>query len=252
MVNFDIKIHYLLNSPVISWVPYPKAISYNIYRGTSKENLDLITNEGKVLMFNDTDVKVNIIEKENRTIIFYDVEAVLEDGTTYRYNKPTFYTPIIEYPYYGVIQTIIKRHELMLKIGAETCIIYNKKTFGKVCSKCWNTIINNSESAEPLCDVCYNTGFIGGYNKFVTKLMIRDAPDAYVETPFGIQKQSAGKQGWVSGYPFIFAGDMIVEPNGDRWIIDSVKVKEFKNIITLQIANITYLQSTHPLYQINL
>lgn len=249
---YNISVQYDTNNPIVSWEIYPGAIKYNLLRGTTIDNLEIFKSGLEVSQIRDETVAVSSTKKENRTTIYYDVEAVLLDNSTVRYNNPTFYTPKIDYPYKGVIEEIKRRHRIMLSIGAEECTIYIKKTFGMQCPKCWNKFAGNTEAAAPLCSTCFNTGFSGGYHKFITKLMIRDAPDSYIETPFGIKKESVGKQGWLSSYPLIHSGDLIVEPNGDRWAVDTAKIKEFKNIVTLQVANIVFLESSHPFYQINL
>ena len=247
----QVRVLYQRNFPRIEWEPLAEAVSYNVKRGPTKNFLTTLKEDLTELFFVDESSAADISKRSDKAVLYYDVEAILSDKSVYSYNLPAYFTPNLAYPLKGVLERVIQLNNKHVEFGSQICDIYLKKYMGEPCPMCWNKLRGDTTITSSQCPICYNTGFVGGYNKVEEHCIVRDSPEEFILAPYGTVKQSMGKQAVVADYPIIHSGDFVVESTGLRWGIDSVKVRAYQNVVTAQIAQVSFLPSNHPLYQIN-
>jgi hypothetical protein len=247
--KYNLNISYNNNHPVISWHPYPDSIKYKIYKGMSKENMEVIK-ETNLNQYEDigTDITTNY----DRMKYFYCIGSI-DMG-----DNETIFTEYIQLdyltasPYLNIIREIKRRHNLILnKIAGEEVDFYIKKQSGERCKECFNELTRDIDTDKVICPTCFNTSFEGGFEKISGKVRIKNANDTIVENPYGFTLE-ATKQGFISAYPFLNTGDFIRTKQGEIYIIDSVNHKRFQGVLTLQNLMLKILQTTHPYYTIEI
>lgn len=247
--RYILNISYNYNHPVLQWQPYPDSIKYKIYRGMSKDNMEVIK-ETNLNQYEDS--LVDVTTNYDRMKYFYVISSVDSNS------NETIFTDYIQLnyltasPYLNIVNEIKRRHNLILnKIAGEQVDFYIKKQSGQRCSECFNELTRDVETEKVLCPTCFNTSFTGGFEKISGKIRIKNANDTMVESPYGFTLE-ATKQGFISAYPFLNTGDFIRTQQGEIYIVDSVNHKRFQGVLTLQNLMLKILQTTHPYYTIEL
>lgn len=246
--RYNLNIEYDYNNPILKWQPYPDSIKYRIYRGMSKEEM-IKVHETNLLQYKDTvDISVNF----DRMRYMYVISSVNNE------NEETIFTDYVQLnylnasPYLNIIREILRRNNLILnRITGEQVDVYIKKQSGQRCPDCYNVITKDIETKEIMCDTCYNTSFVGGFEKVTCKIRIKNAQDNIVENPYGFVLESS-KMGLISAYPFVNTGDFIRTLQGDIYMIDTVNHKRFQGFLYLQSLNLKLLETTRPEYNIHL
>lgn len=125
----------------------------------------------------------------------------------------------------------IQRRESLVfsEFNGRNVVIFPRLTFGQRCSSCWdmgergNSIYRTT--AEK-CPVCYDTSFVGGYAKpMLIPMQIDPSPhsDQVMDvTTLQIQNTTAR----TTAYPPINSGDLIVERENTRWVVEHVSKTE--------------------------
>lgn len=248
-MNHNLNVVFDYNNPVISWLPYKDSISYNVYRGLTKDNLDKIANT-RLLQYKDNEIDIR--QKFDRVNYLYKVSSVDNDNKETFFTEPVYFETQINYPYRGVVNEIIRRNDLMInRISGEPVELYLKKGAGERCSK-YNQVTKNHEGLTELCEECYNTTFKGGFELIETKIRIKNANDSITETPYGIKIDAGVKQGFLSVYPIVNTGDWLRTKYGQIYLFDEVKHKRFQGILTVQIVTLKLLDTGHSYYKIKL
>lgn len=144
-------------------------IYYNVYKST-------ISN-GVYVKQNSTPLHLNK---------FIDKNVIQNMNTTYWYKVSTLYKLENEFIesdlsngfIYKVDNTnkwfhkMNERNMWILKMDGELFDLYKRKLEGERCS-CWDS--ERGSASNPNCDICYGTGFVGGYDP-VYQLYIRQKP----------------------------------------------------------------------------
>ena len=246
--EYELYVSFDYNVPVLNWQPYPKSIKYSVYRGVSEESLEKIK-ETNLLQYRDSDI--SFPDSHDYKKYFYQIGSIDEDGTEIKFTPLVQLKKDFSSPYKNITKEFVRRNNLMLnRISGEDCDFYLRKFSGERC-ECFNEITRDTETEKELCEVCYNTSFIGGFEKVTAKCRILNADDTIEETPYGI-KISASKSGFMSVYPITNTGDFIRTKHGEIYLIDSSKKKRFQGMLTRQQLTLSLLLITHPFYSINL
>jgi len=120
----------------------------------------------------------------------------------------------------------IQRRECLLwrEFAGRSVFLYPKLTFGQRCRHCWdegsrgNTI---GRAVQSNCATCYDTTFVGG---FAYPIEIYAQIDPH---PKGLQRTDLKEHQYevttarTIAYPPIKPGDMIVEAENKRWLVES-------------------------------
>lgn len=212
--NPDVNNNDILN-PIIS-------INYNIYRGTSINGLFVKIN--KVLIssnrYEDTYIGIN-----PNTFYWYKVSTVATffDGTTSesKLSEPITYKVRNENKWFNKMN---ERNMWILKNDSVLMDLYTRKTDGERCHKCWDDI--RGQSANPNCDICFGTTFIGGYEP-VFQIYVRQKPAS--------QQLDLSSQGY------------IINSNPGAWTISSVQLRNRDILINPEgrMFSITTSQINH-------
>ena len=244
-------ITYSQNAPILTWLPYPGSIKYQICRGIVKTKLVKIA-ETTALQFADISNEANVMEKQDRAKFFYQINSVDIDGNIIPFSDIQTLNPDdIGYPFLGVYQTLVSRHEniLLSNIG-ETVDYYLKKGSGTRCPN-YDPVTHDVSGEAALCPICFNTAYVGGFEKIQTNLKVLNAPDSLQETQLGYVLTGT-KKGRISSYPITANGDFFRNKSGEIYLIGNVVHKKIKNLLLYQTFDLTLLFTTHPYYSINL
>jgi hypothetical protein len=243
-MSTNLNVSWQNNHPILTWLPYQDSESYNVFRGTTKDNLVKIKNTTLLQYQDDIDIR----DKFDRVKYFYQIsswngkeETVFTDLVNYNVD--------LDYPYKGFTNEIVRRNQLVLdRIAGEEVDIYLKKGAGKRCER-YNTVTKQHDYEGSLCDICYNTTFIGGFEKVTTKIRILNNVDSVQEMNYGIKLVSQ-RQGFLNTYPIVSNGDFIRTKRGIIYLVDDVKHKEFRGILHQQRLTLETLPTTSVYYNI--
>lgn len=133
---------------------------------------------------------------------------------------------------------IRRRNDLYLErfVGVPAAVLI-KKTWGQRCPVCWDKIKQRVNSSS--CQTCFTVGFVGGYfpqvNTFVN---FSPSPEMVAILDLG-EGQPNGTNVWMSNYPRLSKGDMIVEfPERRMWAVNTVGKTERLRATSRQIAQV--------------
>lgn len=120
------------------------------------------------------------------------------------------------------------RRQAQLKFqraAGRKCWLFPIRTFGQRCPTCFDKVTGTSQLTN--CPTCYNTLFARGYNTPI-EVWVQFEPTALKETAAGGVRREAsiGAVAHIGYYPRVKHGDMLVEPENRRWIIDTVGYHE--------------------------
>ena len=240
-----LQVTYLNNNPVLEWSPYPDSIKYGIYRGTNKESLSKI-GESNLLYYQDTDI--DKMTKLDKVRYFYQVSSIQTDKEE-KFTEIEEMEYAISYPVQGVLNEFVRRGNIMLDLAGEYVDFYIRIASGEHCTECYDEIFKNTDSAKPLCPVCYNTGYIGGFVKINSLVKIRNNVDDVKWVEWGIRMESA-KMGWLTNYPIVNDGDFLRTKYGEIYLIGNTKHKRTRGFLHHQNFTLNILETNHPFYSI--
>lgn len=145
------------------------------------------------------------------------------------------------------LKEIIRRAFLVVEADGEDCTLCLRKRFGEKCP-CFNPL--RGSTALPDCPDCYGTGIRGGYNKYVTKVRVRTAPEKFMPERYGLRVQYT-PQAWVpTAFPTVLKGDVIFRGNNTGFVVEQVKARQTAAVVTVQLLDIAELESSHPLFKL--
>ncbi len=128
--------------------------------------------------------------------------------------------------------------------------VFKKRTFGQRCPACFNSIIG--AVTTPNCEVCWGTGFAGGYHRPI-KIWGQSFSDdvQMVRTP---QDQSAPSYGTFTGPPSpdITIGDIIVDSRGKRFSVVQLGGSTRLGVTVRQTAQLSPIERSQIVHKIPL
>jgi len=244
----NLTITYTGNYPVLSWLPCANAVSYNIYRGVTKDSMEKI-GISTGLQYQDNSEDANIMIKFDRVKWLYKISYIDSSSTEHFFTEEKDYVQDIQYPYYGVLKEIVRRNNLMLNnISGENVIVYLKKGEGEYAEET-NTLTGDIWTDREMADN-RDSIFEGGWYKVPNiYIRVKNAPFKIIESDYG-QVINSSKNMFMSTYPIINSGDFVKTLEGKIFLIDTVVHRRFRGFLTLQTASIKELMTTHPYYSI--
>lgn len=116
-------------------------------------------------------------------------------------------------------------HNMLLKeyVG-RPCLVLSARTFGSRCSACYDRVTGRRTVSR--CPVCWNTGFHHGYHRPIVAYIQIDPNDKSQINTSELVSEQAMTNARMSIYPLLKPRDLIVEQEGTRWRINSVRQTE--------------------------
>ena len=236
-------------SLVIGWTaPTVPVLGYNVYRSLSREGAMEQVNTGLVLV---TQYRDYTARQQSRADYWFTVTAVDGSGEGPQ-GLPVSQDPmarfddrghpgrkgdLVEMNQLAILAEGVRRNEIILGRGGEFVDVYVRRTAGSRCTNCY--VPDSDQPAYKTCPVCFGTTFLGGYDKFPNVLMkVEDAVQNIVATDMGF-KVSALHRSWVTTFPLMKAGDIVVRRlNNRRYEVQGPDAKMSRGIIVRQEFNL--------------
>ena len=153
---------------------------------------------------------------------------------------------------YDVNNVIQSLHEALLNELGVDVHIWSKRVAGVVCS-CFDTVVGTS---DPYCEICYGTGFVGGYDKLeynnsdIIKMRIQDFSRALELTDAGYSLTISSKAN-LSAEPLIKNRDLVYwVSKGLFFEINNYTPKHIKEEISRQEFNLKFLLGNYLIYKL--
>jgi hypothetical protein len=159
-------------------------------------------------------------------------------------------------PQYNSFQTdpvgleLIRKKNVYLKTQTGLPVfLFKKKTFGQYCPNCFDQI--KQRVTKTNCEVCFGTGFSGGYWKPIELYVNRAIPDSITKT-IGFNKAAGTIVVEASSHPIISTGDFILYPQvGIRYRVVSITAHTRMGDIISQYVNLTEINRSDVEYRVS-
>lgn len=121
-----------------------------------------------------------------------------------------------------IAQEIVRRHGILLKRFIGKFVgFFLRKTSGDRCTNCWDRLEQRITRSD--CEVCYATGFKGGYSDPIFSYIFMVDPERAVElSALGERKHQNTNTFWTLPYPALNPGDFFVRKDGTRWRVVTI------------------------------
>lgn len=143
-----------------------------------------------------------------------------------------------KFPIEPVGLELIRKKNVYLKTQTGLPVfLFRKKTFGQYCPACFDLI--KQRISKTNCEVCFGTGFAGGYWKPMDLYVNRAVPDSVTKS-IGFNKTTGAMVVETTNFPIVCAGDFILFPQvGDRYRVVSITVHTRMGAVISQYVNLT-------------
>lgn len=119
---------------------------------------------------------------------------------------------------------MVRLNNLMLReFTGRPCLIYPVRTFGQRCS-CFDPTTQRRQVTS--CQVCFNTGFVRGFHYPMVAYITINPFDKVKGVNEMMITNTASTNAVMSVDPLVKIGDIVVEKEGTRWRVQSVRVSE--------------------------
>ena len=226
------------DSQVIGWqilgIGHPMiGAVVNVYRSyVENTGYDLIaTVPATSLVYRDETVNLT----DRWRIPFYKLEIVDSLGNT-RMSAPVRVSGEQLAPGIDLVRATIT----LLRLGGNPILVYQRRfDTTERCSNCWDPKLRQVTLSN--CEVCYNTGYNGGYHLPVLTLAII-VPEMKVDTPGDTTRQQSSTESTMSNYPLMRPRDLIYEINtGRRFRVVAVRTAEKHRMLINQTLQLEIL-----------
>jgi hypothetical protein len=176
---------------------------------------------------------------------FYIVRVTHKETKKYKDFGPQYN----QFPTDPVGLELIRKKNVYLRTQTGLpAFLYKKKTFGQYCPNCFDTI--KQRVSKTNCEVCFGSGFAGGYWKPIELYVNRAIPDSVTKT-IGFNKTAGNLVVETSNYPIIGAGDFLLFPQtGDRYRVVSITVHTRMGGPIGQYVNLTEINRSDIEYRV--
>lgn len=140
----------------------------------------------------------------------------------------------------------LRRSKWILNQGGERLKVFIRKTSGIRCG-CTPTY---HKSPSSTCEVCYGTGWIGGYEGPYDIIV---SPD---DSPRNIRQTNRGRtvdhvfESWTMPSPLLSQRDFVLRRNGDRYGIGSVRMPSNRENQLLQFFSLSHIDEQDIRYRV--
>lgn len=176
-------------------------------------------------------------------VFYYKIKA--EEGT-YTYESE----PLSSYPVAtpAALMLVRKNENLLIrkgKVGIPS-FIFVKRTWGTRCPACFR-----GGTADSTCEKCFGTGFVGGYYDPIDTYVARSPEQRVSGSAKGVPIETDRRRYWMSNYPLLREGDVIVDNRGERWkVLPGIQVTDFQGFPLRQIFNASRRPNSDVIYKL--
>jgi len=151
--------------------------------------------------------------------LYYRVTAQGVDGD--ELSDPTLCGP--RPPLDGLEMT--RLHNVLLReyVGRQ-CVVLAVRTFGERCDVCYDRITGRRTASN--CKTCYNTGFMRGFHRPILAYIQIDPSDKAQANGREFVSEQVFANARMGVYPLVKPRDIIVEREGKKWRVNSVRQTE--------------------------
>lgn len=145
----------------------------------------------------------------------------------------------------------VRRNQWIMSQGGERVKLFVKKVVGERCP-CFHNPRRREYYKQPksMCEICYGTGFIGGYDgPFEVTIAPDDGPRNVTQTPVGRRLEHIYEV-WCGPSPQITQRDFIVKQTNERYAIGGVRRVAEQGRPLQHHFNISYLDETNIIYKV--
>jgi hypothetical protein len=204
--------------------------------------------------YNTSAVKTNLDKK-----IWYRITTVARDEnspTGFRETPMSFAEPVthraVERLDY-IWREAMRRNNWVLEQGGERVKVFIRKTSG---DKCWcgrdPRTIEYDKQPDSRCEICFGTGFVGGYEGPYDMIIAPDDNERAVrQSPTG-RHLDHSQDVWTGPSPMLTQRDFIVKQTNERYSIGPVRKPSARGNIMQQHFQIRYLDEKDIRYNIPL
>lgn len=139
---------------------------------------------------------------------------------------------------------MVRRNAWLLEQAGEPVHLLMRRTKGKPCG------CLNGGQARTGCQVCYETGIVGGYYGPYDILFLDPDSEASREINEGGVKVTRSSRSFIGPSPVIQSGDLIVRKNGERLIIGPVVYKSPRGVLLQQDYTVERLNAGDTRYRV--
>lgn len=221
-------------------------IGYNVYRGISANGI--FYKQNQIVLKTNRFEDINISKNPN-TVNWYKVSTTYLSKTTNKWIEGQLSSPVI----YQVLNNnkwfkkVNERNLWILKNTGQLFDLYTRKYEGEKCTKCYDPIRGRAATTD--CDVCYGTGFVGGYEPQF-QLYVRQKP---AQTDLGITPEgyvyNNTPGAWTISTIMIKNRDILINPQGQLFTVLSSHVNQAAGYLFHQELMLKELDPTDPLYK---
>jgi hypothetical protein len=149
-----------------------------------------------------------------------------------------------------LVATYIRKHELVLftqAIGRQVWL-FKRRNFGARCRSCFDPVLNSK--VRERCLDCFDTGFLRGYhNPMEVWVQIDPAPKSQQNGSL-LTTQATATTARTSYFPEIIPGDLLVEAENKRWLVNGVSTSERLRAVIKQELSISLVAPTDIEYKL--
>lgn len=184
--------------------------------------------------------------------VFYKLTTVAIDEKLGRVETPLEYVKAVDGLEFEKLDWIwreaIRRNKWILEQGGERVKVMIRKWIGEPCG-CINPTLGHQSST---CLSCYGTGIAGGYEGPFD--IIIPPPDTERQIPLTDRGHRLiySYDCWTSPTPRLTERDIIIKPNGERYIVGPVTPVLHRGVILQQSFSIQYLEIDDIRYRVKL
>ena len=229
-------------------------VEYRVYRSNSPEGpFDLLTGTPLVDTFVFVDRQINRRSfwrkhyykvQATQTVTGKQIESIVHRAEVHKGARQRMLIGL----------EIARRERGLLQGFGETvgfvgvpCAVFIRRTFGQYCSECFDPLLGRGLSEK--CVSCFNTRYKGG---FFTPIQVHvnfsPSPQILQITNWG-EAQPSETDCWLSNYPLMSAGDLVIEPTGRRWKVSRfhsttmllTPIRQILRLVEIRRTDVEYL-----------
>lgn len=137
-------------------------------------------------------------------------------------------------------EIIRNEHVLFREHAGIACWLFARRTFGQRCPSCWDPRLQKRTDEQ--CEVCWGTGFSGGYHrpvKFWGRLTKTDMTD---DVHTDDKRQPVYGQLELNPSPTAKPHDLIIDAQNGRYVVTSISETSLLGVTVRQILKMTKVE----------
>ena len=212
------------------------------YAPNSISNMELVNEHVSADSYSWIDYTVSGLEYDQYRTLYYTVVPRLtgtgDEGTPY---GPATLDVVQD----KWARNIGRQQAVGIRLTGQPVTILKKKTFGTFCENYDETLGRHTTGH---CNICYDTGFTGGYFPISVSGIIDTSGNKNIQTEWG-QWQPNDGQLIIMNYPELAPDDVIVDNLAKRWTVVEARGTEKGMYLIMQRAQVRILPKDDIVYE---